>query len=379
MKKILIGFLSATIILFGMTQFVLAQSLDENTKQLEDVQKQIDETQKKLDETKSQEKTLQNQLNYIDGQTKLTELKIDQAKYQLVKLGKEISDLSDRIDKLSATVDSVSNILLTRITQTYKYGNYSSIDLFFSSRGFSDLLTRLQYIKVAQENDKKVLYQLQATKETYNEQKADRQKRQQEQEKLKKELEVYQTQLDDQKKAKAELLRITQNNEKNYQSLLAKLQADADSIRSALSNIGAIVGEVKKGQPIAAMGSTGCSTGSHLHFEVFENAKVENGKVKGTRVNPHTYLDNGQLQSPVDSYDLTTDYGDIAGYFLNGGFHTGLDMANRSGTPIKAAADGIAYKTGGPGCPSLGIGTPTANGLIIDHQNGLVTLYWHIL
>ncbi|KKR82591.1 MAG: hypothetical protein UU29_C0011G0038, partial [Candidatus Daviesbacteria bacterium GW2011_GWA2_40_9] len=291
---------------FPSTPF-LAQSLEEQDRELRNIQNQIVETEKKLAEARGQEKTLKSQLDFIDTQTKLTELKMAQAEAQIIKLEKEITDLSNRIIKLSQTVDSITEVLLSRIVQTYKYGNYSTIDLLFSSHGFSDLLARVKYIQVAQTNDKKVLYQLQATKETYNDQKTDRETRQTQQEKLKKDLERYQVQLNNQKKAKQELLEKTKNDESRYQQLIAQLKAEQESIARAISNVGAVVGPVEKGQTIGAMGSTGCSTGPHLHLEVFENAKVEGGRIVGTRVNPKPFLDNGRLGPPLRGYpDETT-------------------------------------------------------------------------
>ncbi|KKR80965.1 MAG: Peptidase M23 [Candidatus Daviesbacteria bacterium GW2011_GWA1_41_61] len=367
---------------FPSTPF-LAQSLEEQDRELRNIQNQIVETEKKLAEARGQEKTLKSQLDFIDTQTKLTELKMAQAEAQIIKLEKEITDLSNRIIKLSQTVDSITEVLLSRIVQTYKYGNYSTIDLLFSSHGFSDLLARVKYIQVAQTNDKKVLYQLQATKETYNDQKTDRETRQTQQEKLKKDLERYQVQLNNQKKAKQELLEKTKNDESRYQQLIAQLKAEQESIARAISNVGAVVGPVEKGQTIGAMGSTGCSTGPHLHLEVFENAKVEGGRIVGTRVNPKPFLDNGRLGPPLRGYPdettITTEYGEV--YFL--GTHTGLDIAPKSyegvGRAILASEKGIAYSTSAPCKANIPGGSSVGKGIIIDHQNGLVTLYWHTL
>ena len=173
-------------------------------------------------------------------------------------------------------------------------------------------------------------------------------------------------------RGKVDLLTVTQNDETKFQQELARLRADAASINVAIGNIGYKIGSVNKGDIIAGVGSSGCSTGPHLHFEVFTNARVENNRIIGARVDPKPYLENGSYEKPVPGYpgSVTTWYGEV--YFL--GTHTGIDIANPFGTPIRAIEGGDAYFTSAICSYNGSLG----KGIIVDHKNGLVTLYWHI-
>lgn len=202
----------------------------------------IQQLQGQLNSAQSQEKTLNSQLAYIDNQTNLTELEIQQAQYEINKLDTEISDLNGRIDKLSTNMNQLSEALLTRIVTTYKYSNMSPLDLIFSSKNFGDLLERMKYLQIVQENDKKVLYNLQATKSDYSDQKTDKETRQAQEAKDKAALSAYQTQLANQKQAKQVLLTQTKGSESTYQTLLAQAKAELASLaRFATSRGGSII------------------------------------------------------------------------------------------------------------------------------------------
>jgi len=215
------------------------ESEDNNEDQLKKLNEKIRELETKISENKDQQDSLHSQIDVMDNQIKLTQYRIDSVQKQINDTTLDIDSASKRIKKLEGSLSDVSKVLLTRIRATYQAGEIDPLSILLASSDIREFINRENYLKIVQQHDKQLLYNTQQAKTDYASQKNLLEEKKKKILALQDQLEDYNNQLDDEKDAKQELLRITKNDEKTYQTMLAEARKQVASFKSfAASRVG---------------------------------------------------------------------------------------------------------------------------------------------
>lgn len=348
----------------------------------------------------AQRQSMTAQVVYLTTSIELTNAKIQNTKIKISQIEKDIETLTEKIENLENSLTNITKFLLDRIVATYIRGEKSYLSLLLTSNGFSDFVNRFKYMQKVQTNDRKLLFQLQNSKENFKDQKQQREEKKVELDLAKKQLEKEQVTLAIQKKEKELFLETTKNSEVRYKQELDAARREAEGIQRAASILSAagVATRVNKGDVVGIMGNTGFSTGAHLHFSVYNlkesdlnkfnfNSGYENPfSVLSSRSVPFDAtscddvstnqkttksIGNGSWEWPMSSPTVSQCFGHTPwSWRYSTGIHNGVDMYDDANTLIKSVESGNKYVYRG--------GQAAGNGVFIFHDNGKMTLYWHL-
>jgi murein DD-endopeptidase MepM/ murein hydrolase activator NlpD len=311
-------------------------------------------------------KVVLDQINSVSDQLTRVAVQIDQTEDNLRATKK---DLSEAVDRIQAR----EKMLETRVRLMYTDGTVSYMDVLMSSASFSDFLSRVDSLKTIVEQDQILL----------DEHKKDKalvvSKKKQLDTEYKNAKKLYALKKD----AKSEL----NSKEKEKQRLIANYDqdiADSDEISAeqndmlvALAN--KRVGLVQEKNKLrveqaakAARARAAARAAEAKRYAAASHASNSSSSSNSGYAAASTFTGGtGTLAMPVAHYRMSSPFGErihpISGKRK---FHTGIDLAAPQGTDIHAAEDGVVivaeWWSGYGNC------------VVIDHGDGLWTLYGHI-
>lgn len=399
LKNQLIVFLVLFTLFIVVSQTIYAQTVtptptpasgnasDEQKKKKEEEIKQLEQ---KVDDLRGQSKTLSNQISAMDSQIKLTQLRISAKEEEIGEVTQDIETASKKVSKLEVSLTDITKVLAKRIVATYQTSTIPPVQVLLTANSVSDFLDKANYLKLVQAHDKELVYATEQAKQDYANQKDILEGKKQKIEELKQELEGYTQQIEVDKATKNQLLRVTQNDEAKYQSLLSQARAEYSAIQGIIAGNGTetLIGQVNEGDTVAHVisGASGCSSGTHLHFEVHQGGLQDPSNfLSGVSFN---YVDNdggasegaisphGSWNWPLrGSITITQGFG-MTPWARNsgaygGGPHSGIDMYSSEST-VYAVRPGKLYRGSYGGCR----GGALLYSKVV-HDDGIETYYLH--
>ena len=317
----------AFILIFVMCISLMSVAVyaDNTQQKLNNVNNQIDNVKKQLQEGKKMENALNAEIQQLESKINNSQAKVNAISGDIGATQLKINETSAELARLQDEMSEQNKNLNARLRSMYKNGNIGFVDVLLGSNGIDELMTNLDRVKLVYENDKKVMEDLKAKNQVVLD--------------SKQRLVALQQSLVA-KQNEAKLITVELNADKNE---VAGKKAEVASNNKALAEQEkAFLAEANRLKAeILAMQSTGT-----------------------------TYSGGSMAWPAPGNFRITSPFGYRTHPIFGGkSFHTGVDIAAKTGSPIVAANDGTVIRAGW--------NNAYGNVVFIDHGGGIVTVYAH--
>ncbi|MDD4601606.1 MAG: peptidoglycan DD-metalloendopeptidase family protein [Negativicutes bacterium] len=300
---------------------VLASELEDRLnniqQQMQVQQNQAAQAQQQVDSVSGQLRKIQTELDSAQNEYKVIQNQLDNTEQQIemntVILEKAEKDLAKR-----------SKILNKRLRDIYENGQVNYLDVLFGARDFGDFTTRMELLKRVIKQDTTLIAQVKAERELIVDKRAA--------------LERDRKSILELKQAAAANKRLVETRKRDREKVLDQAVSDRDVAERAYQEL---------------------QENSRQIEQMIRSQERRGGSIQGS----------GAMIWPA-SGPITSEYGwRTHPIFGTQRYHSGMDIGADYGDTVAAADNGVVIYSAWMG----GYG----NAVIIDHGNGISTLYAH--
>lgn len=311
-------------LLFAVTP-ALADELEQKQQELNSVQQQAEEQQRRAERARLRERSVSEQLRVIQGELSAAQNEFDAVNDQLVQTEEQIQANTELSARLVKQLEAQTKVLHRRMRDIYKNGQVNYIDVLFGAKDFNDFVSRMDILK------KILAYDNALIKGT----KADRAA-----------LEKAQAQLETDKVKIVELRKV------------AAAKRDLVSARR------------QERQGVLNAATYERETAERAYRELIETSKQIEQMIRRIQSGEKNIGGStGTMLWPAEG-EITSPFGwRVHPIFGTQRLHTGIDIGADYGDTVRAADGGAVIHADWMGGYGYAV--------IIDHGNGISTLYAH--
>ena len=339
----------------------LKQELNDLKSERKEIQKEIDNLESQIDDNMSEIEKIIVKKNAIDQEVALLYQQMENINKQITAYGLLIADKQDELDEANALYTELNAKNKERIRAMEENGKLSYWSVLFEANSFSDLLDRLQMIEEIAKSDQRRLQELRDASQAVAEAQTALNAEKAELESTRAELDVLEEELNA-KRLEADAILVELNAKDDILEDLLELQHDADEkLQAEIAAAEKAYNEQKKKE--------------EEEERKKQEALQQQQQQQQQQQKPDSTVTAGiKWTKPCTYRLLSSPYGyrihPVTGQYK---FHSGVDLAGPSGTPIVASRDGTVTTA------KTGYNSGNGNYVVINHGDGFSTSYLHML